>query len=504
MTGKVYLVGAGPGDAGLLTLKGARALAQADIVLYDNLVGPAIVAMIPPTANAIYVGKVAGNHSVPQDATNNLLLQNAINGKTIVRLKGGDPFLFGRGGEELDALAANNIPFEVIPGIPSPIAVPAYFGIPVTHRNNASSVHFITAHNKAGNPPINYPALVSAGGTLVFLMGVAALPDITAGLVAAGMPGATPAAILERGTTASQQGVVSTLDAIVQDAEAAGIAAPALIIVGEVCSYSNHFAWFDAKPLAHCRVIVTRPRERASRLSNALRNAGAEVIELPSITTTARTKTPELIALFECLKHNLPLDGIYIAFTSPTGVEVFFDKMRERRVDVRAFVGAHFAAIGAATAAAIEARGIVVDVMPEHYSGAALGNAIVEFARSLRKPDAVFLPRSSIGSDEVCTPLKAAGIRIVDMPIYDTNTATASEAQRKLYAELSDAIVAFTSRSTVTNFTTLFGNGNGRRALCIGKQTATAAVNAGFQTIVADNATIADMVTALCRAICRK
>lgn len=295
MTGKVWLVGAGPGDRGLLTLKGLEVLKAADVVVFDALVGQEVLTLIPQSAELVNVGKRAGNHIMPQELINRLILEKAQEGKKVVRLKGGDPFLFGRGGEELELLSENGIPYEVVPGITSALAVPAYNGIPVTHRDCASSVHIITGHRRKGKDhDIDFEALVRTGGTLVFLMGVSSLESIMKGLLEAGMDPGTPAAVLQSGTTAGQRRVVSTVSGVKKDADRAGIEAPAVIVVGEVCALAKTLAWYEKLPLAGRRILVTRPREHISELSARLRSLGAEVMELPAIATEKISPNPEL------------------------------------------------------------------------------------------------------------------------------------------------------------------------------------------------------------------
>ena len=275
MSGKVTLVGAGPGDPGLLTLKGLAALSQAEVVVYDRLVSPAILAMIPPEARTIDVGKEATHHKVPQQQINRILLEEALAGRNVVRLKGGDPFVFGRGGEELEMLAAHGVPFEEVPGVTSAVAAPAYAGIPVTHRDHGSSVHIITGYQRLGKPlSIDFEALVRSGGTLVFLMGVAALSALAEGLLQAGMVPDTPAAAVENGTTSAQRRCDATLATLPERAAAMGIRSPAVIVVGEVCALAPRLCWFDRLPLRGQRILVTRPRERAGALSEELRSLG--------------------------------------------------------------------------------------------------------------------------------------------------------------------------------------------------------------------------------------
>lgn len=284
--GKVWLVGAGPGDAGLLTVKAKEVIEQADVIVYDALVSLEILSQIPSACRLIDVGKRSGNHPVPQAGINQILLDEAEKGRRVVRLKGGDPFLFGRGGEEVEALVEKKIPYEVVPGITSAIAVPAYAGIPVTHRDLASSLHIVTGHaRRDGTSRINYFALAEMDATLVFLMGISAMEEICSGLREAGMPGETPAAVLEKGTTSGQRQVISTLDCLCQDAASAEIGTPAIIVVGEVCLLGEAFEWAERRPLAGRQILITRPRLSASRLGGRLRELGAQVVEVPSIST---------------------------------------------------------------------------------------------------------------------------------------------------------------------------------------------------------------------------
>ena len=265
--GKVWLVGAGPGDIGLFTLKGERVLREAEVVVYDSLVGQGVLSMIPEQARCINVGKRAGNHTMPQEQINQVLLKEAQKGFRVVRLKGGDPFLFGRGGEELELLKAHHIPYEVVPGVTSPLAVPAYNGIPVTHRDFTSSLHIITGHKKKGMEyDIDFQALVHTKGTLVFLMGVTALEDICQGLLKAGMEPDMPAAILQKGTTAGQRRIVATVETLPEQVKRQGIETPAIIVVGKVCELAKRFSWYEELPLAGWKVLVTRPKDLISAM----------------------------------------------------------------------------------------------------------------------------------------------------------------------------------------------------------------------------------------------
>lgn len=495
--GKVWLVGAGPSDAGLLTLKGKAVLEQADVVVFDQLVGKSILAMMPRGAKRISVGKFSGNHPVPQDQINQILLQEAQEGKRVVRLKGGDPFLFGRGGEELELLCENGIPYEVVPGVTSAFAVPAYHGIPVTHRDFCSSVHIITGHRKGAEPTdLDYGALVKLDGTLVFLMGVAAMAAICQGLLDAGMAPTMPAAVLERGTTAHQRRVVTDIAHLTEEALQANIQAPAIIVVGKVCGLAERFHWAEDRPLGKYKVMVTRPKDRSSVLTEKLTALGAEVLEVPTIETNVILDNERLISALQ------RLDTFHwVAFTSPFGVETFFAALLASRMDIRQLQGLRFAAIGSATQKAIEARGILVDLVPEQYHGRALGEALAQ--QMLQEQGAcgeqqkVFIPRAKIGTEELLLPLQEAGLFYEDLPVYDTVEAPWEEF---LGYDDSVDLVAFTSASTVRGFAKMVGpiDFTTVRALCIGEQTAQEASTYGMQITVAKKATIDSMVEALC------
>jgi uroporphyrinogen III methyltransferase/synthase len=541
-SGKVTLLGAGPGDAGLLTCKAHAALEESDVVLYDNLAGRGIIARIPAKAKTVYVGKKAGAHTLRQEAINSLLLKEAAAGKKVARLKGGDPFLFARGGEELELISRAGIPFEVIPGVSSALSVPAFAGIPATHRAFSSSVHIVSAHLKDDTPGIDYRALAQGGGTLIFLMGTSALESICKGLLDAGLAPDTPAAIVEQGTTAKQKKAVSTLARLHGDALRAGIAPPAITVVGEVCALSGEFSWFEKKALSGLRIGVTRPASRAAKLSSLLASEGAEVVEIPTIQTRAIRDTPELEAALSSLcggsgsgigggsnsrvcqtpfsslrQKPKPAFGTlarsalepavrWFAFTSPAGVEVFFDKLFEYGRDARALGMSRFAAIGKATAATLKARGISADLVPAAYSGAALGSLLVDtiIAEGGAAP-LVILPRSRIAGTDITDALSAAGISFLDIPVYETAPPPHRDdpAFMEILTEGLDWLT-FTSASTVRGFVETAGaertsalQREGLRALCIGKATAETALSAGFDVVTAKNATLPDMVSAL-------
>lgn len=493
--GKVWLVGAGPWDQGLFTIKGKEVLEAAQVVVYDKLVGQGILSMMPKDAKKIDVGKRKGNHPVPQAEINEILLQEALAGNRVVRLKGGDPFLFGRGGEELELLTKHSIPFEIIPGVTSAIAVPAYHGIPVTHRDFVSSLHIITGHTrKAETAEIDYEALVRLKGTLVFLMGISALSSICKGLMAAGMNPEMPAALLERGTSAHQRRVVSTLAHLTEDGAKANIQTPAIIVVGQVCRLAADFHWAEDRPLGHLKIMVTRPKDRESALAANLRAYGAEVLEMPTIETLQILENTELES---ALKRIDTYD--WIVFTSIYSVKVFFDTLWERKLDIRRLSGIKLAAVGPATQNALEEKGLLVDLMPEAHYGDALGQQLAE--RILAEEEKtgerrrVLLPRAKMGTANVTAPLAQAGIFYDDIPLYDTVENPSDDIIK--YDDSVD-YVAFASSSAVRGFVKRHPDLDyaGVRALCIGKETAKEAEACGMGIIMAEKPTTESMVEA--------
>lgn len=499
--GKVWLVGAGPGDLGLFTLKGMEVLQTADVVVYDALVGPAILSCIPQQAETINVGKRASHHTMKQEEINRILADEAKKGKRVVRLKGGDPFLFGRGGEEVELLVEEGVDFEVVPGVTAAVSVPAYNGIPVTHRDFCSSIHIITGHKRAGKDyDMDFPALVRTKGTLVFLMGVTALPDICQGLLEGGMDPDTPAAILQQGTTAGQKRIVATVATLAEEVVKKGIETPAIIVVGKVCSLAEQFSWYEKLPLSGCRILVTRPKNRPSVMAQKLRRAGAEAIEIPSIKTEAKADQRQLTAALDRIDTYQ-----WLVFTSPYGVEVFFREMRQQKRDVRILAGVKIAVIGPATAREVEKRGLLVDLMPEIYAGDALGRAL---RQACNDGDKVLLARAEIGSQDLTGALRGQGeqeekqeykfIEISDVAIYETNYVSQDAIDiEMLLDEGKISCVTFTSASTVKGFAAAAGGDLRQvKAACIGEQTRAAAEALGMKTFVSKEATM-DSLTEL-------
>lgn len=340
---KVYLIGAGPGDPGLLTIKGKDILEKADVVVYDYLANDTLLGYARPDAERIYVGKVAGNHALPQDGINKLIIEKAKEGKIVARLKGGDPYIFGRGGEEAEELLDAGVPFEEVPGISSTIAGPAYAGIPLTHRSFSSSVTLITGHENPDKPGSvhNWKALAASANTLVFVMGMKNLPDIARNLIEAGLSPDTPAALVHWGTTAKHRSLAATLGTLHEEGVRQGFTNPSVIIVGKVVTLRDRLNWFEQKPLLGRSVVVTRAREQASGLAAQLADLGAEVIQFPTIDI----KPLEDYSSVDAAVRNL---GAYdwLIFTSANGVKCFWERLEAQGLDARALYGLQVAAIG--------------------------------------------------------------------------------------------------------------------------------------------------------------
>ena len=439
VSGIVYLVGAGPGDPGLMTRRSLELIAQADAILYDRLIPPGALDGARADAELRYVGKQPGAAALTQDETNDLLVELGRAGKRVVRLKGGDPFVFGRGGEEAEALAAAGVPFEVVPGVTAGVAAPAYAGIPVTHRDAASAVAFVTGHEDPDKPEsaLDWDALARFPGTLVFYMGVRQLPQIAARLIAAGRSSSEAAAVVERGTHPGQRTIVDTLDGIAARVEAEEIRPPAITVVGAVADLRETIGWLEKRPLHGEVVAVTRARAQASGLAERLRELGAEVVETPAIRIVPRPVEGEL-------REALSRIGDYalVCFTSPNGVRLFFDGLGRR--DARALAAAVVAAIGPGTAAELGRHGIRADVVPERYVAEALVDALAEVAVEGRR---VLVARAAEARSVLPDALRERGAHVDDIALYETVAEPLSERQ---LADLERATyVTFTSSSTV-------------------------------------------------------
>ncbi|MBI4461605.1 MAG: uroporphyrinogen-III C-methyltransferase [Acidobacteria bacterium] len=484
--GKVYLVGAGPGDPGLLTLKGKAALEQADVVIYDYLANPALLRYAPPRARLIYAGKRAGKHKLSQEEINRLLVRYARAGKTVVRLKGGDPFVFGRGGEEAEALMRARVGWEVVPGVTAGTAAPAYAGIPITDRRHASSVALITGHEDPDKSAsaLDWSRLARGADTLVFFMGVRKLPAIARQLIAHGRSPETPAAVIRWGTQPQQKVVEGTLATIAH--RAAGIEPPAVTVVGDVVRLRRRLRWFESKPLFGRRILITRTREQASQLRAALEELGAEVIELPTIALAPPRSWQPLDAAIRRL-------GQYdwVVFTSANGVETFFARLRRARRDARALGGAKIAAIGPATAAVLRQHGLEADVVPEEFRAEGLVKALKDESWRTKR---VLVARAAEAREVLPRELRRRGAQVDVVAAYRTVLPRESRRQaQSLFANRPPDMIAFTSSSTARNFSALLPPRRARRALrgvaiaAIGPVTARTVRELGWRINVTSN-----------------
>lgn len=481
--GKVILVGAGPGDRGLLTLKGKAAIEEAEVVIYDRLVSPEVMSLVSEKAEKINVGKKKDHHPVPQEQINRIILEKALEGKRVARVKGGDSFLFGRGAEELELLNEHQIDYEVVPGITSAIAVPTYAGIPVTHRNMTSSVHIVTGHAKAGKKiDIDYKSLLDHKGTLIFLMGLTALEELMEGLLSAGMDPQMPAATIEKGTTSFQRKVIGTISDIARKVQEHQVESPAITIVGKVVDLSREMDWFTSKPLIGKKILVTRPKERSGQLSDKLREQGAKVVEFPCIETV---KIPENEEFLEAMAEISDYD--YMVFTSPNGVEKFFQKLKDNQLDIRTLHGLKLAAVGQQTRKLLEDRGLLVDYMPEVYDSVHLGAGL---AKEIPRGKKVLLVRGRIATSILPEALEQAGIAYKNLVVYDTFYKNPMEDFLEDQMEDMDYAV-FSSASTVEGFVRALPMDFSKvHAICIGGMTAEAARKYGMRVEIAQKATV--------------
>ena len=448
--GTVYLVGAGPGDAGLLTLRGAELLRRAEVVIYDVLANAELLKLAPATAEFIPRGSRGTDKALTQDQLNALMISKANEGKCVVRLKGGDPYIFGRGGEEAEELAAANIPFEVVPGVSSIVAAPNYAGIPLTHRGVASTFTVLTGHEdpEKESSDLDFEEIARIPGTKVILMGLKRLRELTETLVTRGMSPQTPIAIVHRGTTGGQQSIEGTLATIADIANKEKLSAPAITIIGDVVKLRKKLNWFEQRPLFGQRIVVTRTREQASQLSKQLSDLGAEVLEIPTIKIVPPTedRRQDLIdALLELNSYN------WLVFTSPKGVTAFFDLFFKRFQDLRDIGGARLAAIGPATAAKLKELHLQVDLMPDEAIASKIATAFDKFetVENLK----ICLLRAEVANLDLPKALEELGAIVDDVAVYKTvpETQDLNGAAAKL-ADTGMDWITFTSASTVEHF----------------------------------------------------
>ncbi|GAB6991420.1 uroporphyrinogen-III C-methyltransferase [Paenibacillus pini] len=508
MAGKVYLVGAGPGHAKLITVKGLECLRKADVVVYDRLAGPQLLKAMKPGAEKIYVGKLPDRHTMKQEDINQLLVDLALQGNIVVRLKGGDPTIFGRVGEEAGLLKKNGIPYEMVPGITSAIGVPAYAGIPVTHREHASSLSIITGHESPDklDHMIQWDKVTNATGTLIFMMGVSNIGYISEQLLRHGRRSDTPVALVRWGTRAEQETLIGTLADIEQKVKDAGFQPPAVIVVGEVVLQRELLKWAEYLPLFGRRILVTRARSQASDLADRIDELGGEPYEFPVIETIMPPAGSDAAkGITKALSHLNTYEWVF--FTSVNGVEYFFRHLQEQGQDVRSLYQAQIAAVGPATAHALQERGIIPVELPGRFQAEGL---IETLGEKLLPGQHVLLPRGDLARTWLPQKLREMGLHVTEADTYQT--VVTGEDDQDLMTLLEEGgihAVTFTSSSTVMNLLTILKRMGAEEPLqllanseivCIGEVTAETARKAGLRVgIVAEEATIESMVQALCQ-----
>ena len=515
LPGKVFLVGAGPGDPGLITVKGLRCLQQADVVVYDRLMDPALLQSAAPSAERVFVGKERGRQALTQDEINQLLVERATAGNIVVRLKGGDPFVFGRGGEEAQILARNAVAFEVVPGITSAIAAAAYAGIPVTQRRVATCFTVVSGSEDPSKPESSIPwdVLARTGGTLIVLMGWASLKSILKTLQREGLAPDTPVALVQWGTWKKQQTVTGSLTDVVGRAQAAGLTPPVIAVIGPVVDLRKELRWFDRQPLFGKRTLITRSRTQASRLRTLLEEQGAEPLELPSIAIAPPEDYAELDeALARYIDparyserggqsggENGGQSGYWLIFASVNAVEAVFARLEAAGKDGRAWAGATIGAIGPATAAALAQRGIRADFIPATSVSEAV---VAELSDRNWTGVPVLLPGADIGRDALAQGLADRGAQVERITAYRTVTPPDSANQARKLLESGVDVITFTSSSTVRNLLDILGGD--QRLLesaliaCIGPVTAGAARELGLRVdLVAAEHTVEGLVDTL-------
>ena len=494
--GKVYIIGAGPGDPGLITVRGLKCLQRADVVFYDYLVSKEFLSHAAENARMIYVGKKGGDHTIAQDELNKLLVEEAKNGNIVARLKGGDPFVFGRGGEEAEMFSKEGIPFEVVPGVTSAVAVPAYAGIPLTHRDYTSTVAFVTGHEDPtkAKSDIDWEG-ISAIGTVVFLMGVKNLKHIVENLIGSGRDSDTPAALIRWGTTADQETLTGTLRNIVEMAEEKNFLPPAIFVVGDVVKLRKDLNWFEKKPLFGKGIVITRPVEQAGEFADILRGEGARVIYFPTIKIMPPENFDDLDRAIDNIEKYH-----WIVFTSVNGVKFFFKRLDDLNKDIRDLKGIRICAIGPATSAAVENYGIRIDIIPDDY----ISEAVLEkFKEQEIRGKNILLPRAEIASDVIPEGLLKLGANVDVAVAY--RTVSSGRDRTEIY-ELTDQgkvdVITFTSPSTAINFLNIMGEDihlpENIKIACIGPVTAAAAEKLGFKVdIMPETYTVSGLVEAL-------
>ena len=497
--GTVYLVGAGPGDYRLITLHGLNCIQNADVIVYDRLVNPVLLSYAQPNVELIYVGKSSDQHTMKQDEINAVLVREAKKDRSVVRLKGGDPFVFGRGGEEAEFLLDNGINFEVVPGITSAISAPAYAGIPVTHRDMASSFAVITGHeadDKNSDSSINWAKIATGCDTLVFLMGLQNLPSIVSNLIENGRNPLESIALIQSGTTQDQRCLIGNLTNIVEKAESAKFVPPTISVVGQVASLGDKLAWFGKKPLSGKRILITRSLHQVQKMVDLITDLGGEPLTFPTIEIVPPTQSdPMDYAINNIEKYS------WIVFTSVNGVSAFFDRIRFLRKDIRSLKNTKICAIGPKTKEEVEEFGLLVDYIPKNYTSQELADGLKDI---FGIDDKILIPRAEIAPDTFSN-LRNMGFSIDEVPAYKTIQGSGNvEIVKELLQKRKIHILTFTSSSTVVNFVEMMKADNiqelleGVTVACIGPVTANTASNLDIQAhIVANEYTIEGLITSI-------
>jgi uroporphyrinogen III methyltransferase / synthase len=496
--GRIYLIGAGPGDPGLLTIKGKVCIEQADVIVRDYLANEEFLRYAKPRAEVIFAGKKGGESHIEQDEINRIIIDRARRGKIVVRLKGGDPFIFGRGGEEAAAAAAAGIPFEIVPGVTAAVGVPAYAGIPLTHRNVASSVTFITGHEdrEKEDRQVSWDQLPGTG-TLVFFMGLGNLSEIVQQLIRHDRTPETPIAVVRWGTKPEQRTIVGTLENIAERVRDEGLRPPALIIVGEVVKLREKLNWFEGRPLFGKRILVTRARDQAVEFTELLKLYGADPVEFPTIEVVPPESWD---ALDEGIRRIEEYD--WLIFTSVNGVVYFLERLRAGGKDIRALRGIKLCAIGPRTAQEIERMGVRVDLIPDEYVAEAL---IEQMGRQELKGRRILIPRAAVARDILPEALARMGARVDVVPAYRTIRPTRDvDWVKNVLQARQISVITFTSSSTARNFVDMFGPDEARRLLqgvavaCIGPITARTVEDYGLAVqILPKDSTIPSLAQAI-------
>ncbi len=496
--GKVYLVGAGPGDPGLLTLRGRRLIEQADVIIYDRLASPRLLAFASPDAELIYVGKRVGRHVANQDEINDYIVKKAREGKEVVRLKGGDPFIFGRGGEEAQIMAEAGIEFEIVPGVTSAIAVPAYAGVPLTHRAHTASVAFITGHRRfdTSEAPVQWDGLAKGVGTLVFLMGMTNLAHICEKLIEHGRDPETPVAVIRWGTTPFHKSVTGNLSNIVEIVQENEFKPPAIIVIGTVVGLRDQLNWFERLPLLGRRILVTRTRAQSSELVRLLERRGAGCVECPAI----EVRPPEDTSAIDSAIENLDTYD-WIIFSSPNAVKYFLQRLFDKGHDIRSLGSARIACVGASTADCVREYHLNVDMVPHSFRAEGL---VKEFGKLDINGKKVLIPRAKKAREILPQGLEAMGASVTVATVYETVTPEMRQDVVEILRDEDVDVLTFTSSSTVNNFFKMVPLDLRERILskakiaCIGPVTARTAEKQGLTIdIQPEKSTIKDMVDAI-------